>query len=197
MEFRQSRRFGVWFEWKTPRETFRFSWFNTCCCFPSVAPTWPLRRSERSHGAAPCLLLRGSSHARCVCCIVYSSSCGLMEIRVGVCLVSSSLVLLNPGNICQEQRASHRYSWVQAFSLSVVRQWWHLPLKVAAWGLMGIFGPARMIVPDSVLGAKKLEMGKTLSLHLKGSQKQKEIQNKKIIIQSLFIKVYMKLYESE
>lgn len=43
---------------------------------------------------------------------------------------------------------------------------------------MGTFGPTQMIVPDSMPGTKKLEMGKILSLHRKGSQKQKEKQKK-------------------
>lgn len=84
------------------------------------------------------------------------SACGLMGVKVGVCLVSSSIVLLNPENVCREQMARCLYSRLQVvFSVSG-----------HCWDLRGTFGPIQMIVPD-------LELGKTLSLRRAHGDKRK------------------------
>lgn len=67
MEFRQLEPLEVWYEWKTPSETFYLS--SISCCFHSVAPMWPLGHPERNLSVAPWLLLRGSSWPPWVCCI--------------------------------------------------------------------------------------------------------------------------------
>ena len=164
---------------------------NTSHCFHCVVLTgsWGHPEHKLSNPSmASWLLLRGGYQSQWVCCFSIFPV-WLHGIKRKGFLVSSGVILLNPGTVCQEQRARCQHSCIRAvFSVRGQTVMW-LPLKVTA----GIFGHIRVIqiiVPDPVLGTETLEMGKTLSLPLKGPQRQQENSKTKIIIASLLFKVY-------
>ena len=164
---------------------------NTSHRFHSVALTGSRGHPEHklsNPSMAPCLLLRGGYQSQWVCYISIFPL-WLHGIKGEGCLVSSGVILLNPGIVCQEQRARCQHSCIWAvFSVRGQTVMW-LPLKVTA-GIFGHISVIQIIIPDSVLGTETLEMDKTLSLPLKGLQRHQENSKAKIIITSFLFKVY-------
>ena len=120
---------------------------NTSHCFHSVVLTGSRGHPEHklsNPSMASWLLLRGGYQSQWVCCFSIFPV-WLYGIKGKGFLVSSGVILLNPGTVCQEQRARCQHSCIRAvFSVRGQTVMW-LPLKVTA-GIFGhIFGWSKLL----------------------------------------------------
>lgn len=189
MEFRQWKLFEVWFKRKIPSETLWFCltqvtafilWLSLgledIANTSSVTPAW---RPDS------CLEVAASLREFVA---LASPLYGCMESKQRAAwevLLSFFWTL----GLCARNKGPGVSTLVyEQSSLSGVRQWCDCPLK-SLLASLDTFGWSKLLF-HTLCWALKLEMDKTLSLPLKGLQRQQENSKAKIIITSLLFKVY-------
>lgn len=121
--------------------------------------------------------------------VALASPLWLHGIKAEGCLGSSGVILLNPGTVCQEQRARCQDFVYEQSSLSGVRQWCDCPLK-SLLASLDTFGWFQIIVPDPVLGTETGKWIRPCPYLWRVCRDNKKNSKAKVIITSLLFKVY-------